>query len=104
MLTLASDSATTLKQDPLLLPAPSDGAQVGQSVPKLDVSTGEEVKLDVLGPLVVNSDGTLSRIDNWAQMTDAERERTLRVLSKRNKLRLAAQGAGDGEAKVSALS
>jgi len=41
-----------------------------------------------MGPLVVNEDGTLSRITNWAQMTVEERERTVRVLGKRNKLRL----------------
>ncbi|KAF9018663.1 hypothetical protein BDZ89DRAFT_959901, partial [Hymenopellis radicata] len=43
------------------------------------------VKLDSLGPMVVNSDGTLLRIANWGSMTDKERETTLRVLSRRNK-------------------
>ncbi|KAF9009249.1 hypothetical protein BDZ89DRAFT_996637 [Hymenopellis radicata] len=38
--------------------------------------------------MVVNSDGTLSRIANWGSMTDKERETTLRVLSRRNKIRL----------------
>lgn len=37
----------------------------------------------------VNKDGTLSRIHNWDKMTDAERERTLRVLGKRNQSRMA---------------
>lgn len=36
----------------------------------------------------MNKDGTLSRIHNWASMTDGERERTLRVLGKRNQLRM----------------
>jgi hypothetical protein len=40
------------------------------------------------GPLVVNGDGTLSRIANWAEMSPIERERTVRILGKRNKLRL----------------
>ncbi|TFK37579.1 hypothetical protein BDQ12DRAFT_607328 [Crucibulum laeve] len=52
---------------------------------KLDATTlNVVVKLDELGPLVVNSDGTLSRISNWSSMAEAERQRTLRVLSKRN--------------------
>lgn len=48
---------------------------------------GEGIKLDHLGPLVVNKDGTLSRISNWAQMTEIERQNTLRILGKRNQLR-----------------
>lgn len=65
------------------LPAPGEGAS------QLDVSgEGDSVKLDHLGPMVVNSDGTLSRITNWDQMTDMEKANTLRVLKKRNKLRL----------------
>ena len=48
---------------------------------------GSTVKLDHLGPLVVNKDGTLSRIANWEQMADIERQNTLRILGKRNMLR-----------------
>ncbi|PWN21034.1 hypothetical protein BCV69DRAFT_234243, partial [Microstroma glucosiphilum] len=55
----------------------------------LDVSTGGKVALDELGPMVVNKDGTLSRIHNWAGMTEAERARTLRVLGARNQIRMA---------------
>ncbi|KDN39247.1 hypothetical protein K437DRAFT_250848 [Tilletiaria anomala UBC 951] len=55
---------------------------------QLDVGGGS-LKFDNLGPMVVNSDGTLSRIGNWSSMTDAEKERTLRVLGKRNRLRVA---------------
>jgi hypothetical protein len=40
------------------------------------------------GPLVVNADGTVARISNWKQMTEAERANVLRVLGKRNKERL----------------
>ncbi|KAI1139913.1 hypothetical protein F5Y05DRAFT_335856 [Hypoxylon sp. FL0543] len=49
---------------------------------------GEGVKLDKLGPLVVNEDGTMSRIANWAEMAEIERQNTLRILGKRNQLRL----------------
>ncbi|KAI9376503.1 hypothetical protein BJX61DRAFT_322920 [Aspergillus egyptiacus] len=63
-----------------------DSSSVDPTVPQLDVN-GDGVKLDHLGPLVVNSDGTLSRIGNWAQMTEIEKRNTLRVLGKRNRER-----------------
>ncbi|KAG6160574.1 hypothetical protein E4U24_003056 [Claviceps purpurea] len=69
---------------PALLPSPSDGETT-----TLDVSgEGSTVKLDHLGPLVVNTDGTMCRIGNWAQMSSIEKENTLRILGKRNKQRL----------------
>src|SRR4051812_17478791 len=56
---------------PLLAP-PADG-----SATKLDVSgEGCVVKLGHLGPVVVNQDGTVSRITNWEQMTEIERRNT----------------------------
>lgn len=36
----------------------------------------------------MNQDGTLSRINNWAEMSEVERGNALRVLGKRNKERL----------------
>ncbi|KAJ5665644.1 uncharacterized protein N7477_008092 [Penicillium maclennaniae] len=79
-------------QERLALP-PSDSS--GQ---KLDLSEGgSSVTLDHLGPMVVNVDGTLSRISNWDQMAEIERKNTLRVISKRNKQRLDALKAARGE-------
>lgn len=66
---------------PLPLPEPTSNAT------QLNVN-GEGVKLDHLGPLVVNKDGTLSRIANWDKMADIEKQNTLRILGKRNQLRL----------------
>ena len=62
---------------------------------ELDVGSGQSVKLDHLGPMVVNRDGTLSRVANWEQMADIERQNTLRILGKRNQLRMAALRAED---------
>ncbi|KAI1488980.1 hypothetical protein F5X96DRAFT_671128 [Biscogniauxia mediterranea] len=92
---------------PLPLPAP----------PALDAAAakqvyvgGEGVKLDHLGPLVVHEDGTLSRVANWGEMAEIERENTLRVLGRRNRMRLdalkekraaEAAGADAGEGKGS---
>lgn len=40
------------------------------------------------GPVVINEDGTMSRIANWEKMTQAERDNTSRVLKIRNAKRL----------------
>ncbi|KAH7872642.1 uncharacterized protein C8R40DRAFT_1173393 [Lentinula edodes] len=90
-----------------LLPAPPDAA-----TKNLEVGSGQKVLLDELGPMVVNSNGTLSRIaskstdssdlrdtttssTHWSTMTEAEQKRTLRVLGSRNQLRLAAKSDAD---------
>ena len=85
---------TTGTSTQLSLPAPTDA-----SAPSQD--TTQTFKLDALGPMIINSDGTLSRIHNWTEMTEAERGRTLRILGKRNQLRreniLAAEVEGESE-------
>jgi hypothetical protein len=60
---------------------------------KLDLSEnsdGATVRLDHLGPVVVNLDGTISRITNWHQMNEYEKKNLERMLLKRNKQRLEA--------------
>jgi hypothetical protein len=80
---------------PLGLPEPPSE----EEAMKLDMSSGSDsVKLDHLGPLVVNKDGSLSRIGNWDQMTEMEKKNTLRVLSKRNKQRTGALQAAEDAA------
>jgi hypothetical protein len=97
-----------------MLPAPElAGVKDGATIDLTVDSESPAVKLDDLGPMVVNSDGvcllvpffydcqrtlrvimisnwnmihqTLSRIANWESMTGPERERTMRVLNARNK-------------------
>ncbi|KAI0687452.1 hypothetical protein BC835DRAFT_1419830 [Cytidiella melzeri] len=83
----------TLPQPPLALPPPPTEL-TDSDIPKVDArASGEAMKFDALGPLVVNSDGTLSRIANWPNMTEEERARTTRVLLARNQIRLAKQEA-----------
>lgn len=60
---------------------------------------GDSLRLDALGPLVVNADGSVARVGNWAGMTPAEREATLRLLGRRNRQRLEALKARGGEGK-----
>lgn len=86
-----SEGAEQATAEPLTLPEPSGN----NKSTKLDVASGQAVKLDHLGPMVVNRDGTLSRISNWEQMTDIERQNTLRILGKRNQLRMETLKAED---------
>lgn len=85
------DQAST-SAAPLPLPSPSTNDNTTQ----LNVD-GQAVKLDHLGPLVVNKDGTLSRIANWESMAEIERQNTLRILVKRNQVRLGALRGEGGE-------
>ncbi|SCZ87809.1 BZ3500_MvSof-1268-A1-R1_Chr2-3g05277 [Microbotryum saponariae] len=74
----------------LALPAPE--TRSADDPIRLNVSTGESYSLyERLGPTIVASDGTLSRIGNWAEMDELERSRVLRVLGKRNQIRLEAK-------------
>jgi hypothetical protein len=65
---------------PLALPAPED---IDRLI-TLDVSSGKAVVLDQFGPVVVNTDGTLSRITNWPTMTIGEQETAKRLIARRN--------------------
>lgn len=77
------------------LPAPPEKHE---PVVPIDVG-GPGVKLDYLGPLVVNKDGTTGRVANWAEMTEGERETTLKLLTRRNKQRLEALKKGESSVR-----
>ena len=49
---------------------------------------GEALKLDELGPIIVNPDGTTRRIANWDSLSRQERESAWRLISARNRLRI----------------
>ena len=70
------------KGNALLLPPSNDDNK--------DIKTlklGESMKLDHLGPIILNTDGTTRRIDNWDILTEREREVTWRRIKKRNEER-----------------
>lgn len=48
---------------------------------------GDSVKLESLGPIVINADGTMSRLNNWHEMTEPEKCATKRMILKRNEKR-----------------
>ncbi|KZP07948.1 hypothetical protein FIBSPDRAFT_658776, partial [Athelia psychrophila] len=49
---------------------------------------GASVRLDHLGPMVINLDGTVARISNWDTLSEAERLNTIRVIGRRNRKRV----------------
>ncbi|KAJ4315707.1 hypothetical protein N0V84_008244 [Fusarium piperis] len=94
----ASNMSDKSNKQPLPLPAPEqDTAAAGRGDGVTALRVGESVRLDALGPLVVNADGSMGRVGNWAGMTEGEREATLRLLGRRNKQRLEALKANKAE-------
>lgn len=93
------EPSTTHQQEQLYLPDIESSSNGQQKSMQLDLGAegGSTVTLDHLGPMVVNVDGTLSRIGNWEQMTEIERKNTLRILGRRNKQRLDSLKAARGE-------
>ena len=79
--------ASAEQQQVLALPAPGDEADGADGVRTVTVG-GHCVKLDALGPIVVNSDGTMARISTWHEMTLPEQQKTMRVIGKRNQSRM----------------
>ena len=49
-----------------------------------------QTKLEHLGPIIVNVDGTLQRIANWTDMNETEQASAVRLITARNKKRLQA--------------
>ena len=45
------------------------------------------VQFDQLGVIIINSDGSMSRISNWHELTKMEQVKALRLIAKRNKTR-----------------
>mmetsp|Transcript_15405 Transcript_15405/g.21947 ORF Transcript_15405/g.21947 Transcript_15405/m.21947 type:complete len:105 (-) Transcript_15405:68-382(-) len=67
---------------PLLLPSDLNDT----SIPSLKM--GEKLKLDHLGPIIINPDGTTHQIENWDTMTEKERGVAWRRISKQNQVRI----------------
>jgi len=80
----AADSTETKSQQaPLAIEGPSANSDRTTQI----TVGGEAVKLDAMGPMVINADGTISRINNWHEMTEHEQASTKRLLVKRNESR-----------------
>ena len=64
---------------PLLLP-PGDESDDNITT----IILGETISFAELGPIILNTDGTTRRIDNWKTLTKQEQETTWRRIQKRN--------------------
>jgi hypothetical protein len=51
------------------------------------INLGETIRLEEMGPIIINTDGTTRRIANWDQLTEQERQVSWRRISKRNEER-----------------
>lgn len=79
-----------------LPPPPSESGEGGDATTTIEVNGARVSLADRLGPVVVNEDGTMSRIANWGEMSDIEKRNTVRILGARNRLRLDALRGGGG--------
>ncbi|KAF7731235.1 hypothetical protein EC973_000651 [Apophysomyces ossiformis] len=80
---MASSSSASAPPEKPLLALPSTAEETVQTV-----GVNDNYKLKELGPVVVNEDGSLSRINNWHEMSDIEKSNVNRILLKRNRERL----------------
>lgn len=64
---------------PLLLPPSNENDENITSI-----QLGETISFEQLGPIILNTDGTTRRIDNWNEMSKQEQETTWRRIQKRN--------------------
>jgi hypothetical protein len=48
---------------------------------------GETIRLEEMGPIILNTDGSMRRIENWDTLTEKEKEVSWRRISKRNEER-----------------
>jgi hypothetical protein len=51
------------------------------------IKLGETISFEEMGPVIINTDGTTRRIDNWDSLTENEKKVTWRRISKRNEER-----------------
>ncbi|KAG7346601.1 hypothetical protein IV203_005670 [Nitzschia inconspicua] len=88
-ITIMADITTKTAADALAaddiprLPPPDPNAS--KDIPTIKL--GETIRFEEWGPIILNTDGTTRRIDNWDQLTEKEKEVTWRRISKRNEER-----------------
>ncbi|KAH7105515.1 hypothetical protein BKA62DRAFT_392468 [Auriculariales sp. MPI-PUGE-AT-0066] len=88
--TIVEDNSTDMSQK--LLPAASDATSAELAEAQRTQATvlevgGAKVLLDKFGPVVINVDGSISRIANWLELSEHEQKTTLRRIGKRNEER-----------------
>ncbi len=66
-----------------LLPPPDPESD--KDIPTIKL--GETIRFEEFGPIILNTDGSTRRIENWDTLTEREKEVTWRRISKRNEER-----------------
>lgn len=95
---LASSSTPSAESNRLTSGVDSaEEAKTGDAIPLLpppdpdsnlpSIKLGETISFEEMGPVIINSDGTTRRIDNWETLSEKEREVAWRRISKRNEER-----------------
>lgn len=51
------------------------------------IKLGETIRFEEFGPIILNTDGSTRRIENWDTLTEKEKEVTWRRISRRNEER-----------------
>jgi len=68
--------------------SPNVESHVDLKSKKLNINSNDDTtSFDELGPLLLNADGTLSRIKNWQELSDAEKQKAAKMVAKKNKQR-----------------
>jgi hypothetical protein len=67
-----------------LLPPPNKNREEGSI---RSIKLGESISFEEFGPIILNTDGTTRRIDNWDTLTEHEKAVSWRRISKRNEQR-----------------
>lgn len=108
MTSSALDKASSASSTPSMafasasVPPPAESGETtndesGKEIPQLpeadpdsdipSIKLGETISFEEMGPVIINSDGTTRRIENWDTLTDHEKKVTWRRISKRNEER-----------------
>ena len=91
--TEGTETGTTTKDIPVLEPgnegADNDDGEGGGGGEKVrQLKFGETIKLDDIGPIIVNEDCSMRRIANWHSLTQREKNGAQRRIAARNKGRM----------------
>ena len=76
------ENSTEVKQE---AKAPLVALGYDPNAAKLKVN--QKMKLDIRGPVILNSNGTMSRIAGWENLSQLEKDRAWRLMVKRNMVR-----------------
>jgi isopenicillin N synthase-like dioxygenase len=84
------------------LGASGSDKDISDAAQQLEVG-GSAMPMDAMGPVVVHTNGSVSRISNWHEMSGPERETTMRVVGRRNQVRMEKLRAEAAEAEDDAV-